>query len=83
MRFFNLVFFSTVLPKFKVHINPPSYFKQDCEKIEVHANYVFGKPVVGRLVVNVSADIGDHYSRYGPVEQNDKIEELDVSFDVI
>ena len=44
---------------------------------------MFGKPVVGRLVVNISADIGDHYSRYGPVEQNDKIEELDVSFDVI
>ena len=44
---------------------------------------MFGKPVVGHLVINISADIGDHYSRYGPVEQNDKIEELDVSFDVI
>jgi len=51
-----------VLPKFEVSISPPPFFRQNCENIEVGAMYVFGKPVLGRLEVNMSVH-GVDYSR--------------------
>ena len=54
--------FFPVLPKFEVSIIPPPFFRQNCEDIEVRAMYVFGKPVLGRLEVNMSVH-GVDYSR--------------------
>jgi len=54
-----------VLPKFKIVISPPAYFSRNCEDITVDANYVFGKPVIGTLTVNMTVDIGSYLVRRG------------------
>uniref|UniRef100_H2YPN1 Kazal-like domain-containing protein n=1 Tax=Ciona savignyi TaxID=51511 RepID=H2YPN1_CIOSA len=68
-----------VLPKFAVAINPPPFFRSDCERISVHANYVFGKPVVGNLTVNMTV-FGIGYSRTAYLDQgNSVIRELQIN----
>ena len=52
----------TVLPKFEVSISTPPFFRNDCEKITVNANYVYGEPVEGQLKVNMTVQ-GVGYSR--------------------
>ncbi|CAK8682027.1 unnamed protein product [Clavelina lepadiformis] len=51
-----------VLPKFDVSITTPPFFRNECEDVIVSANYVFGKPVVGRLEMNMTVH-GVGYSK--------------------
>uniref|UniRef100_A0A6I8P7H9 C3 and PZP like alpha-2-macroglobulin domain containing 8 n=2 Tax=Ornithorhynchus anatinus TaxID=9258 RepID=A0A6I8P7H9_ORNAN len=45
-----------VLPKFELLIEPPQYIRDftNCEKGTVHARYTFGKPVTGKLMINMT-----------------------------
>nr|XP_009861615.2 C3 and PZP-like alpha-2-macroglobulin domain-containing protein 8 [Ciona intestinalis] len=57
-----------VLPKFEVAIIPPPFLWSNCEQVSVVAKYVFGKPVVGNLTLNmtvfaVGAFYGAHMER--------------------
>ncbi|XP_063146713.1 C3 and PZP-like alpha-2-macroglobulin domain-containing protein 8 [Candoia aspera] len=58
-----------VLPRFELRIDPPHYI-QDlgvCEKGTVHARYTFGKPVTGRLAVNMTVNgVGYYRHESGP-----------------
>ncbi|XP_060132471.1 C3 and PZP-like alpha-2-macroglobulin domain-containing protein 8 [Zootoca vivipara] len=52
-----------VLPKFEVQIDPPRYIRDlgACEKATVHARYTFGKPVTGRLAINMTVNGVGYY----------------------
>ncbi|XP_060089087.1 C3 and PZP-like alpha-2-macroglobulin domain-containing protein 8 [Heteronotia binoei] len=74
-----------VLPKFELWIEPPRYIRDlsMCEKGTVHARYTFGKPVAGRLTVNMTVN-GVGYYRHevgSPVLKTSDIEGS-VQFDV-
>ena len=70
-RFFGLEFYikllftSAVLPKFEVSIEPPPFFKSECEDVRIDATYVFGKAVVGTLKVNLTVNDDDE-NKIGP-----------------
>ncbi|XP_054835570.1 C3 and PZP-like alpha-2-macroglobulin domain-containing protein 8 [Eublepharis macularius] len=58
-----------VLPKFELWIEPPRYIRdlKTCEKGVVHARYTFGKPVTGRLTVNLTVNgVGYYRHEAGP-----------------
>ncbi|XP_015280131.1 PREDICTED: C3 and PZP-like alpha-2-macroglobulin domain-containing protein 8 [Gekko japonicus] len=67
-----------VLPKFELWIEPPRYIRDlsMCEKGMVHARYTFGKPVVGRLTVNMTVNgVGYYRHEVGtPVLKNSDID---------
>lgn len=52
-----------VLPKFELTIDPPRYIQDlsKCEEGTVHARYTFGKPVSGRLTVNMTVNGVGYY----------------------
>uniref|UniRef100_A0A8B9UR96 C3 and PZP like alpha-2-macroglobulin domain containing 8 n=1 Tax=Anas zonorhyncha TaxID=75864 RepID=A0A8B9UR96_9AVES len=52
-----------VLPKFELLIDPPRYIRDlsKCEKGTVHARYTFGKPVTGKLIVNMTINGVGYY----------------------
>ncbi|KAJ7415213.1 C3 and PZP-like alpha-2-macroglobulin domain-containing protein 8 [Willisornis vidua] len=52
-----------VLPKFELLIEPPRYIRDLslCEKGTVHARYTFGKPVTGKLIVNMTINGVGYY----------------------
>ncbi|EMP24064.1 C3 and PZP-like alpha-2-macroglobulin domain-containing protein 8 [Chelonia mydas] len=52
-----------VLPKFELLIDPPLYIRDlaTCEKGIVHARYTFGKPVTGKLTVNMTINGVGYY----------------------
>ncbi|XP_053147686.1 C3 and PZP-like alpha-2-macroglobulin domain-containing protein 8 isoform X2 [Hemicordylus capensis] len=52
-----------VLPRFELRIDPPRYIRDlaACERGTVHARYTFGKPVVGRLTVNMTVNGVGYY----------------------
>uniref|UniRef100_A0A8C2TNW3 C3 and PZP-like alpha-2-macroglobulin domain-containing protein 8 n=1 Tax=Coturnix japonica TaxID=93934 RepID=A0A8C2TNW3_COTJA len=52
-----------VLPKFELLIDPPRYIRDltMCEKGTVHARYTFGKPVTGKLIVNMTINGVGYY----------------------
>ncbi|XP_053855290.1 C3 and PZP-like alpha-2-macroglobulin domain-containing protein 8 isoform X4 [Vidua macroura] len=52
-----------VLPKFELLIDPPRYIRDLslCEKGTVHARYTFGKPVTGKLIVNMTINGVGYY----------------------
>ncbi|KAJ6664317.1 hypothetical protein lerEdw1_008536 [Lerista edwardsae] len=52
-----------VLPKFELQFDLPRYIRDlsICEKGTVHARYTFGKPVVGRLTVNMTVNGVGYY----------------------
>uniref|UniRef100_A0A8B9SA94 C3 and PZP-like alpha-2-macroglobulin domain-containing protein 8 n=1 Tax=Apteryx owenii TaxID=8824 RepID=A0A8B9SA94_APTOW len=52
-----------VLPKFELLIDPPRYIRDlsTCEKGTVHARYTFGKPVTGKLIVNMTINGVGYY----------------------
>ncbi|XP_069505312.1 C3 and PZP-like alpha-2-macroglobulin domain-containing protein 8 isoform X2 [Ambystoma mexicanum] len=52
-----------VLPKFELVIEPPPYIRDlnTCEKATVRARYTFGKPVSGRLTVNMTVNGVGYY----------------------
>ncbi|XP_072450564.1 C3 and PZP-like alpha-2-macroglobulin domain-containing protein 8 isoform X3 [Chiloscyllium punctatum] len=52
-----------VLPKFELVIDPPRYIRDlnSCEEGRVHARYTFGKPVLGRLTVNMTVNGVGYY----------------------
>ncbi|XP_067824744.1 C3 and PZP-like alpha-2-macroglobulin domain-containing protein 8 [Heptranchias perlo] len=52
-----------VLPKFELTIEPPKYIKDlnRCEEGTVRARYTFGKPVLGRLTVNMTVNGVGYY----------------------
>ncbi|XP_077187621.1 C3 and PZP-like alpha-2-macroglobulin domain-containing protein 8 isoform X2 [Paroedura picta] len=74
-----------VLPKFELWIEPPRYIRDlsTCEKGMVHARYTFGKPVAGRLTVNMTVN-GVGYYRHEVGTPVLKTSEIDGSarFDV-
>uniref|UniRef100_A0A670K9B6 C3 and PZP like alpha-2-macroglobulin domain containing 8 n=1 Tax=Podarcis muralis TaxID=64176 RepID=A0A670K9B6_PODMU len=67
-----------VLPKFEVRIDPPRYIRDlgACEKATVHARYTFGKPVAGRLAVNMTVNGVGYYKHESghPVLKNMEID---------
>ncbi|XP_067086562.1 C3 and PZP-like alpha-2-macroglobulin domain-containing protein 8 [Osmerus mordax] len=52
-----------VLPKFELVIEPPRYIRDlnTCEQTTVTARYTFGKPVTGRLTVNLTVNGVGYY----------------------
>ncbi|XP_048833102.1 C3 and PZP-like alpha-2-macroglobulin domain-containing protein 8 isoform X1 [Brienomyrus brachyistius] len=52
-----------VMPKFELIIDPPRYIRDlnACEQAAVHARYTFGKPVVGKLTVNMTVNGVGYY----------------------
>ncbi|KAK6467323.1 C3 and PZP-like alpha-2-macroglobulin domain-containing protein 8 [Huso huso] len=52
-----------VLPKFELIIEPPRFIRDlaSCEKGSVHARYTFGKPVTGKLTVNMTVNGVGYY----------------------
>uniref|UniRef100_A0A8D0GVG8 C3 and PZP-like alpha-2-macroglobulin domain-containing protein 8 n=1 Tax=Sphenodon punctatus TaxID=8508 RepID=A0A8D0GVG8_SPHPU len=74
-----------VLPKFELLIDPPRYIRDlaACEKGTVHARYTFGKPVKGKLAVNMTIN-GVGYYRHEVGHPVLKTTEIDGSavFDV-
>nr|XP_020636674.1 C3 and PZP-like alpha-2-macroglobulin domain-containing protein 8 [Pogona vitticeps] len=71
-----------VLPKFEVQIDLPPYIRDldVCEKGIVHARYTFGKPVTGRLTVNMTVN-GVGYYRHEAGHPILKTMEIDGSAD--
>lgn len=54
-----------VMPKFELEIDPPPYIRdlKSCEQATVRARYTFGKPVTGKLTVNMTVN-GIGYYRH-------------------
>lgn len=52
-----------VLPKFELVIDPPRYIRDlnTCEQATVRARYTFGKPVTGKLMVNLTVNGVGYY----------------------
>ncbi|KAJ8419039.1 hypothetical protein AAFF_G00005380 [Aldrovandia affinis] len=52
-----------VIPKFELIIEPPRYIRDlsTCERATVHARYIFGKPVSGKLTVNMTVNGVGYY----------------------
>ncbi|XP_034035690.1 C3 and PZP-like alpha-2-macroglobulin domain-containing protein 8 [Thalassophryne amazonica] len=52
-----------VMPKFELVIDPPRYIRELhlCEQATVRARYTFGKPVTGKLTVNMSVNGVGYY----------------------
>ncbi|KAG7488064.1 hypothetical protein MATL_G00029970 [Megalops atlanticus] len=52
-----------VMPRFELIIEPPRYIRDlsKCEPATVHARYTFGKPVSGRLTVNMTVNGVGYY----------------------
>uniref|UniRef100_H9G5Q9 Kazal-like domain-containing protein n=1 Tax=Anolis carolinensis TaxID=28377 RepID=H9G5Q9_ANOCA len=71
-----------VLPKFELRIVSPPYIRDFdvCEKATVTARYTFGKPVVGRLTVNMTVN-GVGYYRHETGHPVLKTAEIDGSAD--
>ncbi|XP_078412272.1 C3 and PZP-like alpha-2-macroglobulin domain-containing protein 8 isoform X2 [Cetorhinus maximus] len=69
-----------VLPKFELIIDPPRYIQDlnRCEEGTVRARYIFGKPVLGRLTVNMTVN-GVGYYRHELGHPVVKIMEIDGS----
>ncbi|XP_029470045.1 C3 and PZP-like alpha-2-macroglobulin domain-containing protein 8 isoform X2 [Rhinatrema bivittatum] len=74
-----------VLPKFELIIDPPPYIRDlsTCEKGTVHARYTFGKPVIGRLTINMTVNgVGYYRHEFGhPLLKTMEIHES-ASFDI-
>ncbi|KAG8126756.1 putative C3 and PZP-like alpha-2-macroglobulin domain-containing protein [Naja naja] len=71
-----------VLPRFELRIDPPQYIRDFgvCEKGTVHAKYTFGKPVTGKLTVNMTVN-GVGYYRHESGHLVLKTTEMDGSAD--
>ncbi|KAL7992852.1 hypothetical protein Chor_017108 [Crotalus horridus] len=71
-----------VLPRFELRIDPPRYIRDlgVCEKGTVHAKYTFGKPVTGKLTVNMTVN-GVGYYRHESGHPVLKTTEIDGSAD--
>nr|XP_033811133.1 C3 and PZP-like alpha-2-macroglobulin domain-containing protein 8 isoform X1 [Geotrypetes seraphini] len=57
-----------VLPKFELIVDPPPYIRDlgTCEKGTVHARYTFGKPVTGKLTINMTVNgVGYYRHEFG------------------
>ncbi|XP_061594140.1 C3 and PZP-like alpha-2-macroglobulin domain-containing protein 8 [Cololabis saira] len=52
-----------VMPKFELVIDPPRYIRDlsSCEQASVTARYIFGKPVTGKLTVNMTVNGVGYY----------------------
>uniref|UniRef100_A0A4W6G4J7 C3 and PZP like alpha-2-macroglobulin domain containing 8 n=1 Tax=Lates calcarifer TaxID=8187 RepID=A0A4W6G4J7_LATCA len=52
-----------VMPKFELVIDPPRYIRDlnSCERATVRARYTFGKPVTGKLTVNMTVNGVGYY----------------------
>ncbi|KAJ3599247.1 hypothetical protein NHX12_033210 [Muraenolepis orangiensis] len=52
-----------VMPKFELAIDPPSYIHDlnTCQQATVRARYTFGKPVTGKLTVNMTVNGVGYY----------------------
>ncbi|TWW57860.1 C3 and PZP-like alpha-2-macroglobulin domain-containing protein 8 [Takifugu flavidus] len=52
-----------VMPKFELVIDPPTYIRDlnSCEQASIRARYTFGKPVVGKLTVNMTVNGVGYY----------------------
>ncbi|XP_070764603.1 C3 and PZP-like alpha-2-macroglobulin domain-containing protein 8 [Enoplosus armatus] len=52
-----------VMPKFELVIDPPHYIRDlnSCEQATVRARYTFGKPVAGKLTVNMTVNGVGYY----------------------
>ncbi|KAM4629690.1 C3 and PZP-like alpha-2-macroglobulin domain-containing protein 8 isoform 3-T3 [Polymixia lowei] len=52
-----------VMPKFELVIDPPRYIRDlnSCEQATVRARYTFGKPVTGKLTVNMTVNGVGYY----------------------
>uniref|UniRef100_A0A3Q3KEX6 C3 and PZP like alpha-2-macroglobulin domain containing 8 n=1 Tax=Monopterus albus TaxID=43700 RepID=A0A3Q3KEX6_MONAL len=52
-----------VMPKFELVIDPPPYIRDlnSCEQATVRARYTFGKPVTGKLTVNMTVNGVGYY----------------------
>ncbi|XP_037530185.1 C3 and PZP-like alpha-2-macroglobulin domain-containing protein 8, partial [Nematolebias whitei] len=52
-----------VMPKFELVIDPPRYIRDinSCEQATVRARYTFGKPVIGKLTVNMTVNGVGYY----------------------
>ncbi|KAM6962537.1 C3 and PZP-like alpha-2-macroglobulin domain-containing protein 8 [Aplochiton taeniatus] len=52
-----------VMPRFELVIDPPRYIRDlnACEQASVKARYTFGKPVTGKLVVNMTVNGVGYY----------------------
>ncbi|XP_072294012.1 C3 and PZP-like alpha-2-macroglobulin domain-containing protein 8 [Eucyclogobius newberryi] len=52
-----------VIPKFELVIDPPRYIRdlRSCEQAMVRARYTFGKPVTGKLTVNMTVNGVGYY----------------------
>ncbi|XP_056303565.1 C3 and PZP-like alpha-2-macroglobulin domain-containing protein 8 [Danio aesculapii] len=52
-----------VMPRFELIIVPPSYIRDlnSCEQVTVKARYTFGKPVSGKLMVNMTVNGVGYY----------------------
>ncbi|XP_065102652.1 C3 and PZP-like alpha-2-macroglobulin domain-containing protein 8 [Paramisgurnus dabryanus] len=52
-----------VMPKFEVIVEPPPYIRDlnSCEQVTVRARYTFGKPVTGKLTVNMTVNGVGYY----------------------
>ncbi|CAN9500475.1 unnamed protein product [Ophioblennius macclurei] len=52
-----------VMPKFELVIDPPSYIRDlnSCEQATVRARYTFGKPVSGKMTVNMTVNGVGYY----------------------
>ncbi|KAI4828654.1 hypothetical protein KUCAC02_022733 [Chaenocephalus aceratus] len=66
-----------VMPKFELMIDPPNYIRDlsSCEQATVRAKYTFGKPVTGKLTVNMTVNgVGYYRHEMGhPVIKNMEI----------
>ncbi|XP_072019893.1 LOW QUALITY PROTEIN: C3 and PZP-like alpha-2-macroglobulin domain-containing protein 8 [Amphiura filiformis] len=56
-----------VVPRFEVLINPPSYIEDisKCATATVTARYTYGKPVEGKLSINMNLHGVGYYDNYG------------------
>ncbi|TDH08472.1 hypothetical protein EPR50_G00098170 [Perca flavescens] len=57
-----------VMPKFELMIDPPPYIRDlsSCEQATVRAKYTFGKPVTGKLTVNMTVNgVGYYHDEMG------------------
>uniref|UniRef100_A0AAY5KU32 C3 and PZP like alpha-2-macroglobulin domain containing 8 n=1 Tax=Esox lucius TaxID=8010 RepID=A0AAY5KU32_ESOLU len=52
-----------VMPKFELVIDPPRYIRDlnTCEQATVRAKYIFGKPVMGKMTVNMTVNGVGYY----------------------
>ncbi|MFT7798785.1 C3 and PZP-like alpha-2-macroglobulin domain-containing protein 8 [Arapaima gigas] len=52
-----------VMPKFELIVEPPRYVHDlnTCEQVTIHARYTFGKPVVGKMTVNMTVNGVGYY----------------------